>query len=112
MPFSFLYAPSCAGALELRHAPENAVLFGKEFGRTAFFRHFTIRKHYDFVRRFNAEGITIIMITHDMSAIRYASHILSLGAFPFFGTKDDFLQTENGKRLTASGGMTAEAYHA
>ncbi len=67
---------------------------------------------YDFVRRFNAEGITIIMITHDMSAIRYASHILSLGAFPFFGTKDAFLQTENGKRLTASGGMTAEAYHA
>lgn len=59
---------------------------------------------YDFVRRFNEEGITIIMITHDMSAIRYASHILSLGSFRFFGTKDTFLQTESGKRLTAYAG--------
>ena len=65
---------------------------------------------YDFVRRFNKEGITIIMITHDMSAIRYASHILSLGSFRFFGTKGDFLQTEAGKRLTASVG--GEAHHA
>ncbi|MBQ7159571.1 MAG: ABC transporter ATP-binding protein [Treponema sp.] len=66
---------------------------------------------YDFVRRFNEEGTTVIMITHDMSAIRYASHILSLGAFPFFGTKDAFLLTERGKRLTASSGMTLEAEH-
>lgn len=59
---------------------------------------------YDFVRRFNAEGTTIIMITHDMSAIRYASHILSLGATRFFGTKDAFLQTERGKQLLATTG--------
>lgn len=54
---------------------------------------------YGFVRRFNREGMTVIMITHDMSAIRYASHILSVGKTPFFGTKDDFLRTERGKRL-------------
>ncbi len=64
---------------------------------------------YEFVRRFNREGTTIIMITHDMNAIRYASHILSLGSFQFFGTKDAFLQTERGKRLTASSGMALEA---
>ena len=64
---------------------------------------------YDFVRRFNAEGTTIIMITHDMSAIRYASHILPLGSFRFFGTKDDFLQTERGKQLVlSSGGVEGE----
>ena len=67
---------------------------------------------YDFVRRFNAEGITIIMITHDMSAIRYASHILSLGSFRFFGTKDAFLQTENGKRLAGIADALKEESHA
>lgn len=59
---------------------------------------------YDFVRGFNKEGTTIIMITHDMSAIRYASHILSLGSFRFFGSKDTFLRTENGRRLTSASG--------
>ncbi len=54
---------------------------------------------YDFVRRFNKEGTTIIMITHDMSAIRYASHILSLGKFRFFGAREDFLRTERGQQL-------------
>lgn len=59
---------------------------------------------YGFVRQFNREGMTVIMITHDMGAIRYASHILSLGKTAFFGTKDDFLRTERGKRLVRDAG--------
>ena len=51
---------------------------------------------YGFVRRFNREGMTVIMITHDMDAIRYASHVLSLGTTRFFGTKDEFLRTKRG----------------
>ena len=54
---------------------------------------------YNFVRTFNQEGLTIMMITHDMSAIKYASHILSLGSEPFFGTQKNFFETPHGKRI-------------
>lgn len=44
------------------------------------------------------DGITIIMISHDISAaVTYASHILSIGQTIFFGTKQEYLQNEREK---------------
>lgn len=44
------------------------------------------------------EGITVMMISHDISAaLKYASHILHIGDSVFFGTKADYLQSPQGK---------------
>lgn len=48
---------------------------------------------YELIKKLNDQGITIIMISHDMhSAIKYASHILQMGKNRFFGTKEDYLK--------------------
>lgn len=64
---------------------------------------------YALIRALNREnGISVIMITHDIaSAIPYASHILHIAHKPlFFGEKDDYMQTEIGRRfLSETGGV-------
>ncbi len=53
---------------------------------------------YNLIGRLNKEGITIIMITHDMGpAIHNASHILHIGRHVFFGTRDEYLQSMAGQ---------------
>ncbi len=53
---------------------------------------------YDLIKSLNSEGITIIMISHDIAAAyRYASHILHIGDKIFFGTKDEYLKSEAGR---------------
>ena len=53
---------------------------------------------YDLIENLNREGITIIMISHDIAAaIRYASHILHIGANIFYGTKEEYLDSDDGK---------------
>ncbi len=53
---------------------------------------------YSLIRQINKEGITLIMISHDLSAaVRYADHILHIGTTLFFGTKEDYLKSEEGK---------------
>ena len=49
---------------------------------------------YGLIQRLNREdGVTILMISHDMTAtLTYASHILHLGRRVFFGTKADYLR--------------------
>lgn len=48
---------------------------------------------YDLIQELNEQGLTIIMISHDMqAALKYASHILHVGANTFFGTKQDYLK--------------------
>ena len=51
---------------------------------------------YGLIEKLNKDGITIIMISHDIqSAIHYASHILHIGKnVGFFGTKEDYLDSE------------------
>lgn len=52
---------------------------------------------YDLIEGLNKEGITIIMISHDISAaVRYASHILHIGDRIFFGTKEEYLNSATG----------------
>ncbi len=51
---------------------------------------------YALIRSLNQEGITIVMISHDLSAVASdASHVLHLGKKIFFGTKQDYLKSEN-----------------
>lgn len=47
---------------------------------------------YELIASLNREGITVIMISHDLdAALKYASHILSLGKTVFFGKTDEYL---------------------
>ncbi|MBQ7063968.1 MAG: metal ABC transporter ATP-binding protein [Firmicutes bacterium] len=53
---------------------------------------------YDLIAKLNREGITIIMISHDIeAAVRYASHILHIGTTIFYGTKDAYRESSIGK---------------
>ena len=52
------------------------------------------------------DGITVVMISHDLeAALRYATHILHIGAGVFFGTREDFLHSETGARFLRQGGL-------
>lgn len=61
---------------------------------------------YTFIEKLNREdGITVIMISHDVAAAaRYASHILHIGDTVFFGTRADYLQSPQGRLFDAKKG--------
>ena len=47
---------------------------------------------YELIEELHKEGITIIMISHDVdAALKYASHILYIGKNTFFGTQEEYL---------------------
>ena len=54
---------------------------------------------YTLIEKLNREdGITVIMISHDITAaVKYASHILHIGDTVFFGTRADYLQSPQGR---------------
>lgn len=53
---------------------------------------------YSLISDLNREGITIIMISHDIAAaVRYASHVLHIGTRVFFGTRDEYIKSDAGK---------------
>ncbi len=63
---------------------------------------------YELIYGLNKEGITIIMISHDlMAAVKYATHILHIGDHVFYGTKEEYQKSEHGKMFLAqeSGGQ-------
>lgn len=46
---------------------------------------------YSLIEKLNKEGITVIMISHDVDAvIKYATHVLHLGKKNFFGTEKEY----------------------
>lgn len=46
---------------------------------------------YSLINELHSEGITIIMISHDIeAAMRYATHVLHIGKDVFFGSKESF----------------------
>ena len=61
---------------------------------------------YTLIEKLNREdGITVIMISHDVAAaVRYASHILHIGDTVFFGAKADYLQSPQGRLFSAEKG--------
>ena len=64
---------------------------------------------YGLIERLNREeGITVMMISHDISAaLKYASHILHIGDSVFFGTKADYLRSPQGKVFDSGKGGEA-----
>ncbi len=64
---------------------------------------------YDLIEILNNEGVTIIMISHDINAaVRYASHILHIGASVFYGTKEDYVESDTGKFFLAQQGNSQQ----
>ena len=64
---------------------------------------------YNLIKDLNNDGITIIMISHDISAaIKYASYILHIGSNVFFGTREEYLSSDAGKFFLASEGGVSE----
>ena len=64
---------------------------------------------YDLIQGLNREGVTIIMISHDISAaLHFASHILHVGHDIFFGTVEAYQSSPMAKRfLDTEGGENA-----
>ena len=61
---------------------------------------------YRLIADLNAhDGITVIMISHDISAaLRYATHILHIGDRIFFGTRDEYRRSDPGQGYFRSKG--------
>ena len=60
---------------------------------------------YELICKLNREGIAIMMITHDISAAsKYADHVLHIGRNVFFGTKDEYLDSDVGRLYTLKEG--------
>ena len=60
---------------------------------------------YELIETLNhRDGITIVMISHDVdAAVRYARHILHIGETLFFGIKEDYLKTDLARRFLKGG---------
>ncbi len=55
---------------------------------------------YALIHQLNCEGVTIIMISHDIKeTLKYASHILHIGNDVFFGTKEEYFASDTGKHF-------------
>lgn len=53
---------------------------------------------YRIIRSLNKEGVTVIMISHDVHAsLHFASHILHMGSTYFFGTTEEFEESPIGQ---------------
>ena len=60
---------------------------------------------YTLIEKLNKDGITIIMISHDLNAaLTYASHILHIGDTVFYGTKAEYLASGVQKGFGGKGG--------
>ena len=63
------------------------------------------REMYELIEKLNVDGVTIIMISHDIeAALRYASHILHIGNDIFFGSRDEYIRSRAGKSFLESKG--------
>ncbi len=55
---------------------------------------------YELIAKLNCEGITIIMVSHDVAAaVKYSSHILHIGRRKqlFFGRTEDYVSSRTGR---------------
>lgn len=66
---------------------------------------FATNEMYHLIAGLNDEGISVIMVSHDIdAALRYASHILHIGGGTFFGTAADYVSSPIGRRYLDLGG--------
>ena len=50
---------------------------------------------YELLKQLNDKGITVIMVSHDLHAVSYATHILYIDSDDsFYGTKKEFLNSD------------------
>ncbi len=60
---------------------------------------------YRLIDSLNQDGITIIMVSHDISAaLSYATHILHIGSTIFFGTQEEYRSSRIGKLFLSAEG--------
>ena len=61
---------------------------------------------YSLIKELNSNGITVIMVSHDMNAaLEHASHILHISHTPlFFGKKEDYLKSDICRIFSVQGG--------
>lgn len=63
---------------------------------------------YALIQSLHREGITVVMISHDLqAALTYATHILHIGDEIFFGTREQFLHSALGRRIAQMRGGAA-----
>ena len=63
---------------------------------------------YELISSLNKEGITIIMISHDIgAALKYATHVLHIGDEVFFGKAEEFAKSGYGRIFTDGKGERA-----
>ncbi len=60
---------------------------------------------YDLIDALNkSDGITVIMISHDIgAAVKYADHILHIGQDLFFGTTDEYVRSSSAQDFLKGG---------
>ena len=60
---------------------------------------------YDLIESLNKkDGITVIMISHDIeAAVKYADHVLHIGHEVFFGTKEEYLKSASSRTFLKGG---------
>jgi len=57
---------------------------------------------YELIEALHQEGITVIMISHDLeAALHYATHILHIGQQVFFGTREEYVKSGIGQTFLA-----------
>lgn len=60
---------------------------------------------YELLSQLNKEGITVIMVSHDLKVISFATHILHIDKKgSFFGSKEDYLTHEKWESFNQTGG--------
>ena len=64
---------------------------------------------YALIANLHREGVAVIMISHDIAAsVRYATHILHIGASVFYGTVGEYQNSAMGRKfLSLEGGDAA-----
>ena len=63
---------------------------------------------YGLIADLNADGVTILMVTHDVGpALQAANRILHIGGSLFCGSREEYLQTGAGRRFARQEGAPA-----
>lgn len=61
---------------------------------------------YKLTKQLNEEGVSIIMVSHDIQAVDYATHILHIQRkHTFYGTKEGYMQSDHWKLFEMQGGV-------
>lgn len=57
---------------------------------------------YQMTKALNSESVSVIMVSHDIQAVSYASHILHVDKkHPFYGTKEEYMRSSQWKLFQA-----------